>query len=269
MSRQRIIKPEFWASERVADCTPNARLLFIGLLNFCDDNGIHPHSAKTLKMEIFPGDSFTLQDIENMIEELLKGNPEERLLYDYVIDNKRYLLVTGWHRHQKIEKKYYRYPTPNNILSFYDYSENIPILFPDHSATIRRPVLDRSTPELSRREEKSKHKPATLPEEEEPPGRAREGNGGEKAQLSFAGFAFNDEEIKLLAKNAGTTNLKLIKKLLAQVEGEIQAKLRGAPYSKNRMGVFKYASKIITELCAEHDDKFLDNKGYPPMGFGG
>ena len=32
----------------------DARLLFIGLWTFCDDRGVHPASAKRIKMEIFP-----------------------------------------------------------------------------------------------------------------------------------------------------------------------------------------------------------------------
>ena len=42
MARIRTIKPEFWTSEQVVDCSPTARLLFIGLWNFCDDGGVHP-----------------------------------------------------------------------------------------------------------------------------------------------------------------------------------------------------------------------------------
>jgi len=42
MARIRTIKPEFWVSEQVGECSPNARLLFIGMWNFCDDRGVHP-----------------------------------------------------------------------------------------------------------------------------------------------------------------------------------------------------------------------------------
>ena len=49
MARIRTVKPEFWASEQVMECSPIARLLFIGLWNFCDDAGNHPLSEKTLR----------------------------------------------------------------------------------------------------------------------------------------------------------------------------------------------------------------------------
>ena len=71
MSRIRTVKPEFWTSEQVVELSPTARLLFIGIWNFCDDQGIHPASAKTLKMEVFPGDDFSVAEIEAMVSEIL------------------------------------------------------------------------------------------------------------------------------------------------------------------------------------------------------
>lgn len=137
MSRIRTVKPEFWTSEQVVECSPTARLLFIGLWNFCDDHGAHPYSIKTIKMEVFPGDEIKLSAIENWVNELLKNG----LLKSYHIEDKQYLLVTGWH-HQKIEKPNYKYPLPQN--------------FDDQSATSQLPVDDHSTPEGSLMESKGK-----------------------------------------------------------------------------------------------------------------
>jgi len=67
MARIRSIKPQFWTSEQIADCSPNARLLFIGLWNFCDDYGVHPASPARLKMEVFPNDAFSKPDIRAMV----------------------------------------------------------------------------------------------------------------------------------------------------------------------------------------------------------
>jgi len=119
MARIRSIKPEFWSSEQVVECSPTARLLFIGLWNFCDDGGNHPASTKTLKMEVFPGDCFPDSAIKTMVEELL----EHGLLVEYVVDNKSYWHVTGWH-HQKIEKPNKKYPTFQNPQKFDDQSAN-------------------------------------------------------------------------------------------------------------------------------------------------
>lgn len=108
MARIRSIKPEFWTSEQVMECSPNARLLFIGIWNFCDDAGRHPYSPRQIKALVFPSDEFTAEDIAGMIGEL-SGNG---LLHIYTVDNKDYLQVTGW-KHQKIDKpQKARYPEP-------------------------------------------------------------------------------------------------------------------------------------------------------------
>ena len=137
MSRIRTVKPEFWTSEQVVECSPTARLMFIGLWNFCDDHGVHPYSLKTIKMEIFPGDEVKISDIENWLNELIR----HELLKSYHVDDKQYLIVTGWH-HQKIEKPNFKYPLPEN--------------FDDHSTTVQQPIDDHSTPESSLKESKGK-----------------------------------------------------------------------------------------------------------------
>lgn len=136
MARIRTIKPEFWTSEQVVECSPTSRLLFIGLWNFADDGGIIPSSPKSIKMKIFPGDDFTAIDIDNMLDELVNNNLVER----YTVDDKEYLQITGWH-HQKIEKPTLRYPAKPKKPKF-----------DDHSTTPRRPFDDSSPPEGKGRE---------------------------------------------------------------------------------------------------------------------
>ena len=67
MSRIRTVKPEFWASEQVISCSPLSRLLFIGLWNFCDDNGVHQASYIRIKAEVFPADNFDIKEIKTDI----------------------------------------------------------------------------------------------------------------------------------------------------------------------------------------------------------
>lgn len=122
MARIRTIKPDFWTSEQIVECSTNARLLFVGMWNFCDDSGRHPASPKTLKARVFPGDSFTLEEIQSMVDELSK----QRLIETYeTTEGQCYWQVTGW-RHQKIDK-------PN------------PSAYPPPSECIRRSFDERST----------------------------------------------------------------------------------------------------------------------------
>lgn len=107
MSKIRTVKPEFWTSEHVTQCSITARLLFIGLWNFCDDAGVHPASHKRLKMEVFPGDNCTSDDIKKWVGELTNAE----LIHQYEADNKLYWQVKGWH-HQRIDRPYFKYPQP-------------------------------------------------------------------------------------------------------------------------------------------------------------
>ncbi len=169
MGRIRTIKPEFWTSEQIVECSPTARLLFIGLWNFCDDYGAHPYSPKTIKMEVFPGDSFSIKQIESWLNELIINS----LIKTYTIEDKRYLLITGWH-HQKIDRPSRKYPEPTT--------------FDDNSSNDRRMLDDHSPPE----------------------GKGKEGNskGGESKRKTPLPpeFEISDDVRKWAAKN-GYTNL--------------------------------------------------------------
>ncbi len=152
MARIRTIKPEFWTSEQVADCSPTARLLFIGLWNFSDDGGRHPASAKRAKMEIFPGDDFTLFEIETLLNELLSAG----LIVSYTVESQRFWQITGWH-HQKIDKPTYKHPEPQE--------------FDDHSANDSRLLDEPSPPDCigleSKGRESNKSPPFSSPKGED------------------------------------------------------------------------------------------------------
>lgn len=108
MARIRTIKPDFWASDQVTDCSPMARLLFIGSWNFADDAGVLPFKPKTLKAKVFPADDVDADDVRRMVDELVRVG----LLGLFESDGVLYLFVTGWKAHQKIDRPSYRYPSP-------------------------------------------------------------------------------------------------------------------------------------------------------------
>lgn len=110
MSRIRTIKPEFWTSEQVMECSPLARLAFIGMWNFCDDQGVHPASAKTLKAEVFPADDISAASVEAMVCEMI----EHGLVLAYEAQGKAWWYVTGW-KHQLIKNPSApKYPPPES-----------------------------------------------------------------------------------------------------------------------------------------------------------
>lgn len=121
MSRIRTIKPEFWTSAQVLECSTNARLLFIGLWNFCDDLGRHPLNPKQVKAEVFPSDSFSEKQMAGMLQELSTNG----LIVPYESGGIDYFYIPGW-KHQRIDKPQpAKYPDPLS-----EDSKSIPRTFP-------------------------------------------------------------------------------------------------------------------------------------------
>ena len=159
MARIRTIKPEFWTAEQVMECSPNARLLFIGMWNFCDDAGIHPASCKTLKAEVFPSDDITASEIGTLVAEL-EG---QGLIEEYEVDGRVFWLVTGWH-HQKIDQPTYKHPRPDGTIP-----EGAPKRRAARASSAQNAVFAECSPNNHRTNEECSP----------PEGRGREGKGRE------------------------------------------------------------------------------------------
>lgn len=97
MARIRTVKPDFWTDEKVVECSFEARLLFIGLFNFADDNGNMVNSHRRIKMQIFPADVI---DCKPLIDELIKHG----LVISYEFNGINYLNIKGFKKHQYIKK---------------------------------------------------------------------------------------------------------------------------------------------------------------------
>lgn len=114
MARIRTIKPEFWNSFQVTSCSTNARLLFIGLWNFCDDSGRHIADCRRIKVQIFPGDAFTTEQIREWVDELIAAKLLIEYEAVYEAQTQRFWQVTGWN-HQRIDKPSSKYPPPPSV----------------------------------------------------------------------------------------------------------------------------------------------------------
>lgn len=150
MARIRSIKPEFCTSDQLADCSPTARLLFVLMWMHCDDGGVHQASEKRLRMECFPGDSFSKEQVREWIDELITAG----LLAEFEAHGERYWYVTGWEKHQKIDKPTYRYPGPLNDKNRVALSEKSP--------SPPRDIPEPSPPERSGGESKGEEDSASL-----------------------------------------------------------------------------------------------------------
>lgn len=103
MARIRTIKPDFWTDEKVTECSMSARLLFIGIWNFADDNGNLQRSAKKVKMQVFPADAV---ECEPLIQELIAHG----MLIEYSVSGDLFLHIKGFKKHQVINR-----PSKSNI----------------------------------------------------------------------------------------------------------------------------------------------------------
>ncbi|MBW1953829.1 MAG: hypothetical protein JRI66_12250, partial [Deltaproteobacteria bacterium] len=74
-----------------------ARLFFIGLWNFADDNGVLEYKPRQLKARIFPADNI---DIEPLVQEL----ENQELIKAYSIKERIYIIIVNFLKHQKIDR---------------------------------------------------------------------------------------------------------------------------------------------------------------------
>jgi hypothetical protein len=100
MARIRTIKPEFWSDEKLSECSLSARLTFIGLWSFADDEGRMEFQLARLRMQIFPCGSVTLAKLTEYARELT----EHSLIRVYLVDGKQYLDIPGFAKHQRINR---------------------------------------------------------------------------------------------------------------------------------------------------------------------
>ncbi|MFV0536787.1 MAG: HNH endonuclease [Dysgonomonas sp.] len=112
MARIRTIKPEFWEDEKVGMLSHGARLLFLGILNFGDDEGLIRWNPMYLGASIFPYDEIKSDTIEKWMTELI----DNELIYVYQAGQVRQKLghVINFLKHQRIDKPQpSKFPPPN------------------------------------------------------------------------------------------------------------------------------------------------------------
>jgi hypothetical protein len=112
------------------------------LWNFCDDHGVHPASYLRLKAEVFPIDILSVDNIRSLLGELISAG----LVREYMVGDAGYWLVTGWGKHQRIDKPTYRHPLPlSDLKKVEDCSENILDILDDSSTNVKQIVSEDST----------------------------------------------------------------------------------------------------------------------------
>lgn len=136
MARKRVIAPEMWASQALGACSRDARLLFVGLVSWADDEGYGDAALPLLRSRIFPYDDVTTDQVAGWLRELVDADPEDPLVWCYTAGNKAFYRLPKFLVHNRPQ-----YPTPSRIPKCPD--EQVPLphrLLPDLAADRRKSV---------------------------------------------------------------------------------------------------------------------------------
>jgi len=114
--RIRSIKPEFWRSDDIDALSIPDRLLFIGLWSYVDDSGVGVDKEPAIAADLFAGDlARDAHECSVRVHGGLKHLAAAGLITRYAVNGRRYLHITNWDRHQKINRpSESRYPPPTS-----------------------------------------------------------------------------------------------------------------------------------------------------------
>lgn len=111
MARIRSLRPEFWSDRKMADLSPMARLLYMALWNYCDDEGRGRYLPKAIEGFAFP---FEQVDISTLLGELIRSDR----ITPYEIAGEQYFYIPRFVRYQKPDKaSASRLPAPSDVSS--------------------------------------------------------------------------------------------------------------------------------------------------------
>jgi len=97
MARIRTVKPEFWSDGDMLKLSRDARLFYIGLWNFCDDNGVLEYDLTSMKARIFPNDRIS---VDKLLKELVDIG--KALIYE--VEKRQYIFIKNLANHQVIDR---------------------------------------------------------------------------------------------------------------------------------------------------------------------
>jgi hypothetical protein len=111
--RIRSIKPDFYESEDVAKLDWDARLVFISLWSYVDDNGVGRDDARLIVAACFPLERDPRESVAR-VSRAINALESGGLVRRFEAEGRSLLLVTGFSKHQRIDKPGRpRYPLPD------------------------------------------------------------------------------------------------------------------------------------------------------------
>lgn len=123
-NQRRMIYSKIWTSQQVGHLTPQARLLYIGMITLADDDGRLVGDPSYLRGQVFPYDSsMTIDDVILLRNEILTAG----LIDSYKIDNFDYIQHPNWSEYQVIRGDLYK-----------------PSKLPDRNGRVTKPLRTRN-----------------------------------------------------------------------------------------------------------------------------
>lgn len=112
MARIRTFKPEFFRSPDTAKASPRARLLYMAMWSWADDEGVGETNIYGLLGFAFPdSDNLTVEDLQSLLKEI-RGS--YGVLF-YECRGRFYYAIPSWDSHQKTERRAKaRFPKPDD-----------------------------------------------------------------------------------------------------------------------------------------------------------
>lgn len=134
MARIRTIKPGFFTSEDVAQLSIRARLTWIGLWTYADDNGRGKDNTRLIKAALYPLDDITLRQVDEDMAELDAAGRIVR----YEVDGSPYFEIVAWAEHQRIQRPTESKIPPPRILREPSVSPHGTLMEPSVSPPVRK-----------------------------------------------------------------------------------------------------------------------------------
>lgn len=108
----RAIKESICYSDEIDKLSPEAEVLFYRLMVNCDDFGRLDARPQIIRARCFPLriDHTTTKNVEDWLRELIEAG----LLYVYQVEDKQYVQMTKWEKHQQKRAKHSKFPSPDN-----------------------------------------------------------------------------------------------------------------------------------------------------------
>lgn len=131
----RIIKESICTSDNLNSLSKDAEIFFYRLIVNCDDYGLLDARTQILRSKCFPlkVDLISDDDIGNWLQEL----SNKKLIFLYSVEDKQYLKMVKWEKHQQVRSKKSKYPLPDS---------NCNQMISDDSKCPRNPIQSESNP---------------------------------------------------------------------------------------------------------------------------